>query len=77
VLEVLDDAGALAEGEALVAFSLAGRDAAAAREAWARYLSGPGGKGPWGTHARASAEGPRRESPPEKRNVVERKTKGP
>jgi tetratricopeptide (TPR) repeat protein len=59
VVEVLGDVGALAEADALAAFSLGDRDAAGARQQWAKYLAGPGGKGPWADHARASQEGPR------------------
>ncbi len=55
--DALADVDVLAEADALVAFALEDRDAAAAREAWARYLAGPGGKGPWADHARASGHG--------------------
>lgn len=55
VREALSDVGALAEADALVAFSarIAG-DAPGAKDAWTRYLAGSAGKGPWADHARAS-----------------------
>jgi tetratricopeptide (TPR) repeat protein len=56
VVEVLGDVGALAEGDALAAFSLGDRDAAGARQLWSKYLAGQGGKGPWADHARVCSE---------------------
>ncbi|CAN5915200.1 hypothetical protein BH11MYX4_BH11MYX4_54350 [soil metagenome] len=53
VLDALADAGVAHEGDALAATALEASDPAAARESWRRYLEGPGGKGPWGDHARA------------------------
>jgi tetratricopeptide (TPR) repeat protein len=53
VLDALADAGVAQEGDALAATALEASDPAAAREPWKRYLDGPGGKGPWGDHARA------------------------
>ncbi len=50
VKEALANAAALAEAEALAAIGLEAVDAAAAREAWARYEKV---KGPWNDHARA------------------------
>jgi tetratricopeptide (TPR) repeat protein len=55
--EVLADAAALPESDALVAFALGDRDPTAAREAWSRYLAGPAGKGAWAEHARAASRG--------------------
>ncbi len=52
VLEALADAGVAHEVDSLLAVALAANDPAGAREAWARYLEGAGGKGPWGDHAR-------------------------
>jgi tetratricopeptide (TPR) repeat protein len=56
VREALADAGVGGEADALAAFALEGRDPAAARELWASYLAGPGGKGPWADHARTVAQ---------------------
>lgn len=53
VLEALADAGVAHEASALLATALEAVDAAAAREAWRKYVDGPGGKGPWAEHARA------------------------
>ena len=55
--EALADVGALAEGDALVAFAIAARDAAAAHELWSSYLAGSAGKGPWAEHARTVVRG--------------------
>jgi tetratricopeptide (TPR) repeat protein len=53
VTSALADAGAAAEGPALAGLALeASGDVAASREAWRKYLDGPGGKGPWAEHAR-------------------------
>jgi tetratricopeptide (TPR) repeat protein len=60
VRETLGDVGAAHEADALGAFALADRDAPGARELWTKYLAGPGGKGPWGDHARARVVGPQR-----------------
>ncbi len=53
VREVLSDVNAVAEADALIAVALDASEPAAAHDAWARYVAGPGGKGPWGDHARA------------------------
>jgi len=53
VRSVLLDVGALAEGDALAAIVLESSAPSAARDAWGRYLAGPGGKGPWAEHARS------------------------
>lgn len=55
VTDALADAGVAFEGDALQATALEGVDAAAARDAWERFLAGAGGKGPWAEHARAHA----------------------
>jgi tetratricopeptide (TPR) repeat protein len=52
VADALADAGVAHEKDALLATALEGTDAAAAREAWRRFLEGAGGKGPWAEHAR-------------------------
>ncbi len=52
VADVLKNANLSHELHALTAFALEGVDAAGAKAAWARYLEGPGGKGPWAAHAR-------------------------
>lgn len=57
VAEALGDAGATHEDGALVATALEATDPAGAREAWRKYVEGPGGKGPWGDHARAKLGG--------------------
>ena len=57
VVEALADAGVAHEGDALVAIALEGTDAPAAREAWKKYVDGPGGKGPWAQHARGHEGG--------------------
>jgi tetratricopeptide (TPR) repeat protein len=59
VRDALADAGAAHEADALAAIALEGRDAVAAREAWTRYVAGPGGAGPWADHARAHLGGAR------------------
>ncbi|AKV02523.1 hypothetical protein AKJ09_09186 [Labilithrix luteola] len=51
VLGALSDAGVPEESDALAGMALEGVDAAGAREAWKKYLDGPGGKGPWASHA--------------------------
>jgi tetratricopeptide (TPR) repeat protein len=51
--EALADAGVAHEGDALLATALEPTDPSAAREAWRRYAEGPGGKGPWASHARS------------------------
>lgn len=53
VQSLLTDVGALQEADALAAILLESSDAEGARDAWSRYLAGPGGKGPWAAHARA------------------------
>jgi tetratricopeptide (TPR) repeat protein len=53
VTEALADAGVAHEADALLATALEVTDPVAAREAWRRYVEGPGGKGPWADHARA------------------------
>ncbi len=53
VTEALADAGVAHESDALVAIALEASDPVAARDAWRRYVEGPGGKGPWADHARA------------------------
>ena len=55
VVEALADAGVPHENEALLAIGLEGYDASLAKDAWRRYLEGPGGKGPWTDHAREHA----------------------
>ncbi|MBX3230129.1 MAG: hypothetical protein KIT84_25150 [Labilithrix sp.] len=61
VREAFDDAGTQEEQDAMLAIALEGQDAAAAKEAWRRYLDGKGGKGPWADHARDRAgNGPAR-----------------
>jgi hypothetical protein len=57
--EALADAGVVAEADALAAFAEEARSPAAARELWASYLAGPGGKGPWAEHARSLSRGAR------------------
>lgn len=53
VTTALADAGATGESPALAALAMeAVGDAAAAREAWRKYVDGPGGKGPYADHAR-------------------------
>jgi hypothetical protein len=52
IAEALADAGVAQEADALVATALEVTDAAGARDAWRRYVDGPGGKGPWADHAR-------------------------
>jgi hypothetical protein len=51
-VEALTDAGVSYEADALAALASESSDAAGAREAWRRYLEGPGGKGPWAANAR-------------------------
>jgi tetratricopeptide (TPR) repeat protein len=59
VRNVLLDVGSLPEGDALAAIVLESSAPSAARDAWGRYLAGPGGKGPWADHARSHrARGP-------------------
>ena len=53
VADALADAGVSSEAEALLAMALEPTDPGGAREAWRRFLDGPGGKGPWADHARA------------------------
>ena len=53
VVDALADAGVAQESDALLGMALEPADAAGAREAWRRFLEGPGGKGPWAEHARA------------------------
>jgi tetratricopeptide (TPR) repeat protein len=55
VREALSDAGAAEETDALVGLALEGLDPAGSKEAWHKYLEGPGGKGPWADHARDHA----------------------
>ena len=55
VREALGDAGASDETDALLGYALEGLDPAGSREAWRKYLEGPGGKGPWADHAREHA----------------------
>jgi tetratricopeptide (TPR) repeat protein len=57
VTEALGDAGVGFESDALQATALEVVDAAAAREAWGRYLAGAGGKGAWAEHARQRESG--------------------
>ena len=57
---ILDDAAVGYERDALDALVFEALGAAGARDAWARYLAGPGGRGPWGDHARAHASAPAR-----------------
>ncbi len=65
VVESLADAGVPHESDALLAIALEAVDAAAAREAWRRYLEGAGGKGPWADHAREHAgAAPAKKTPP-------------
>ena len=67
--EALADAGVAHESDALLATALEVTDPNAAREVWHRYVEGPGGKGPWGDHARAhegagaTAKGATKEKP--------------
>ncbi|HVJ90431.1 MAG TPA: hypothetical protein VM580_11565 [Labilithrix sp.] len=55
VVEALADAGVGYETDALVAVALEGIDATLAKDAWRKYLEGPGGKSPWAEHARERA----------------------
>lgn len=64
VVQALADAGAAQEDPALFAIAAEGFDASAARDAWRRYLEGPGGKGPWADHARERAGAPPMRRPP-------------
>lgn len=57
VVESLVNAGVRHEGDALVAIALEPVDPAGAREAWKKYVDGPGGKGPWADHARSHEGG--------------------
>lgn len=57
VTEELSMTGTAFEKDALEAFALDASRPALAREAWKRYLEGPGGQGPWSAHARARAAG--------------------
>lgn len=57
VVEALADAGVAHESDALVAIALESTDATAAREAWKKYVDGPGSKGPWAEHARGREGG--------------------
>lgn len=70
IADALADAGVAHEADALVATALEVTDAAAAREAWKKYVDGAGGKGPWADHARAhegaSSVKPAPKSPKEK-----------
>src|SRR5207253_1171269 len=52
VVESLADAGVTHEGEALLAIALEGVDVALAKDAWRRYVDGPGGRGVWAEQAR-------------------------
>lgn len=54
VREALADSGVAYESDSLLAVAQTLTDPAAARESWQKYLDGPGGKGPWADHARAS-----------------------
>jgi tetratricopeptide (TPR) repeat protein len=58
ITDALADAGVARERDALLATALEVTEPAAAREAWHRYIEGPGGKGPWGDHARAHEGAP-------------------
>lgn len=55
VAEALANAGVEHERDALLGTALGITNAAAARDAWRKYVEGPGGKGAWGDHARAHA----------------------
>ncbi len=55
VVEALADAGAAGEADALVAIALETQDPPAAKDAWRKYLEGPGGKAGWAAHAREHA----------------------
>lgn len=64
VLEALASAGVAHEESALRAIAAEAADPGAAREAWRKFVEGPGGKGPWADHARARATGTRARSAP-------------
>lgn len=55
ITEELAAIGMAFEKDALEAFALEASRPALARDAWKRYLEGPGGQGPWSAHARARA----------------------
>jgi tetratricopeptide (TPR) repeat protein len=55
VRDALADAGVPDEQDALLGLALEGQDVAGAKDAWRKYLDGPGGKGPWADHARDHA----------------------
>lgn len=64
VTEALLDAGVRHEVDALVAIALEGDPGA--KDAWRAFLDGPGGKGPWATHARdrlGNAPAPKKPAP--------------
>jgi hypothetical protein len=63
VAEALADAGVPFETDALQAIALEAVDPSAAREAWTRYLTGPGGKSPWSDHARQHQSSPHAAAP--------------
>lgn len=67
VADALADAGVAHEKDALLGLALESTDPAGAREAWRRFVDGPGGKGPWAEHARQheaqGAAAPRRPAP--------------
>jgi tetratricopeptide (TPR) repeat protein len=53
VRDMLANAGAAPEAEAMAALALEASDPPGAREAWKAYLDAGGAKGPWADHARA------------------------
>lgn len=55
VMEALADAGVRHEADALVGLALDGVEGSSAKDAWQKYLDGPGAKGPWTDHAREHA----------------------